>query len=195
MGLGDLDIGPIDATVLDFGTAMGHHGQPPFDGVLSVTALKGQLVTFDLVSGNLLLEPGGKLDSDDDHVVPYYLEGGSPWISITAADLTLRAFLDTGSPGEISMSRALADHLELAGPLRVVGHARTVSSEFDIYAAHLVGAVELAGHRLESPTLMFDGLHRGTQANIGSAFLRRFVVTLDLSQHLVRFEATDAPAS
>jgi len=192
--LGGVALGDLEAAALDLPRAPGHERRP-FDGVLSVRALAGHLATFDLAAGQLTLEPGGALDPDDEHVVPYYLDDmGIPWVHAAVGPLTVRAFLDTGSPGEISMAKALAKQLDLAEEPKVVGTARTVSGSFEIEAAPLAGEIVVAGHSIPGPTVVLDGLHRGTQGNLGTGFLRRFVVTLDQSNHLVRFAPHGNPA-
>lgn len=184
--IGSTSFGDLEVAALNFPAAMGH-GRRPFDGVLSVRNLSRQLVTLDLAAGELRLSEG-QLDLEEEGVVRFYTDDMAiPWVQMLVGPLTVHAFLDTGNPGQISLSKSISQYLELDGPLEVVGEGRTVSSTFEISAASLDGAVELAGHTIENPTLNFDKLHSGTQANIGSGLLRQFVVTLDQKNQLVRF--------
>ncbi len=184
--IGATSLGEIRASALDLPKAIGHarHG---IDGVLSVRDLERYLVTLDLAAGELRLS-SGQLNPDATDVVPFYTDDMAiPWIHALVGPLTVHAFLDTGNPGLLSLSKATAKHLELDGPLEVIGEGRTVSSTFEISAAPLAGEVTFAGQSIKNPTLLFDELHRGTQANIGSGLLSQFVVTLDQSNKLVRF--------
>ncbi len=180
--LGDLEVG-----LLDLQKTLGH-GHRSFDGVLSVRDLDRNLVTLDLAEGELRFTKG-ELDLTEDNVVPY-LTGkiGVPSVQVLVGPLTVQAVLDIGNPGQLSLARGVAKHLELDGPLEVVGKRKTASSTFEISAATLDGTVNLAGHTIENPTLFFDRLHHGTQSNIGSGLLSQFVVTIDQRKNLVRFE-------
>lgn len=191
VSLAGVPLGDVEAASLDLPAVPGPGGRP-VDGVLGLRALDGHLVTLDLAAGELRLEPGGSLGPDDAGVVPYYLDRGLPWIQVTVGPLTVHAFLDTGNPGQLTMSEHLARHLELASEPVVVARGRTVSSTFEIRAAQLAGDVVVAGHVLSHPTIMFDGLHRGTEGNLGSGFLRQFVVTVDQQHHLLRLEPNGA---
>lgn len=180
--LGDLEVG-----VLDLQKTL-EHGHRSFDGVLSVRDLDRNLVALDLAQGELRLTKG-ELDLTEENVVPYLIgKTGVPSIQVLVGPLTVHAVLDTSNPGQLSLARGVARHLDLHGPLEVVGKGKTVNSTFEISAATLDGTVNLAGHTIENPTLYFDRLHRGTQSNIGSGLLNQFVVTLDQSNNLVRFE-------
>lgn len=185
--IGGVALGGLEAASLDFPTSLGHDRRP-VDGVLSLRDLGRYLVTLNLAESSMRLTDG-HLDAAAPNVVPLRTgKMGIPWIQILVGPVTMRAFLDTGNPGQLSLARDVARYLELDGPLEKVGEGRTVSSSFKIYAAPLSGTVTLAGHRLENPILHFDRLHHGTQANIGSGLLRHYVVTLDQGNGLVRFE-------
>jgi hypothetical protein len=62
--------------------------------------------------------------------------------------------------------------------------------EFEIRQAPLKGAVRLGSHAVEKP--LVDFIEVFPHANVGHAFLRRFVVTVDQKNGRIRFQA---PAS
>ena len=71
----------------------------------------------------------------------------------------------------------------------VVGQGRTVNSSFKVWKGRLDGAVKLGTIVIDDPALSFISMLDETGfANIGSAFLRDFVVTLDYKNGLIRYK-------
>jgi hypothetical protein len=117
-------------------------------------------------------------------VIDFHGERGIPSITIKVADMEVEADVDAGAMGGISLPDALSAKLPLAAPPRVVGHARTVSNEFDIKAAELKGNVVFGGITLERPQVEFQPIF--PMANVGSRVLRNFALTFDQKNHRLR---------
>jgi hypothetical protein len=72
----------------------------------------------------------------------------------------------------------------LAEPPRVIGHARTVSNEFDIKAARLDGDVALGGITFTRPMVEFQPVF--PMGNLGARVLRDYALTFDPKNHRLR---------
>ena len=99
--------------------------------------------------------------------------------------------MDAGSMGGIVLPEAAAAWLPLAGPLEVVGRARTVSNSFEIKAAPLLGDVTLGALTFSRPRLEFQPVM--PMANVGARVLRDFAVTFDARNHRLRLARPPAP--
>jgi CubicO group peptidase (beta-lactamase class C family) len=167
--IGGAKFGGVDATV---GARPGPV-QP--DGVIGLPLFAGLTVAIDYPKNELRLsrEP---LAANGEHVVSYSTErGGVPQIDLDAAGVKLNADVDTGSPALLNAPPSA--NLPFTGEARVVGHARTANNEFDIKAAELNGDVRVAGWSQSHP--MVDVVDFFPMANLGSRFLRQYVVTFD----------------
>jgi CubicO group peptidase (beta-lactamase class C family) len=172
----------VDATV-GAGRVAGRDGPPQPDGVIGLGLFAGLTVTLDYPKSELRLsrEPlpapaAGADAAAGAHVVAFTAERGIPQIDIDAANVTLKADVDTGSPALLSVASSM--HVPVRGEPRVVGKGRTVSNEFEIRAADLNGDLRIAGWSHPNPTI--DIVDLFPVANIGSRFLRQYVVTFDL---------------
>ncbi len=117
-------------------------------------------------------------------MIPYASRHGIPSIEIQLDSLTLDADLDAGSMGGFSLPARLADSLPLAAPPAVVGHARTVTSEFDIEAAELNGTARIGALEFPHPRLEFQLVF--PMANVGVRVLEGLRVTFDQRNARVR---------
>jgi CubicO group peptidase (beta-lactamase class C family) len=154
------------------------------DGVIGLPLFQTLLVTIDYPQKKLILD-GGTLT---DGIVYSTERGGVPAIDIEVAGNKLKADLDSGSPGELSVPLAFGKTLTLSGEPQVVGHARTPANEFDIYDATLQGEARIApGMVLVNPRLELVEILPAGAANLGARFLGRQPVTFDPANHRVRF--------
>ncbi len=144
--------------------------------------------------------------------IPLDLSTGRPVVEVTIAGAQpLRMVLDTGAGGSVVDAGLAAElGLETVGRQRIGDPSGRGAHDVDrvalpdvrlggvalgdLEAAPLAGELVVAGHAIDGPTIVLDGLHRGTQGNLGTGFLRRFVVTLDQANHLVRFAPHGNPA-
>lgn len=187
--LGGAVFSGVETISWDRGTLYSGEGAPR--GILGFPLFRDVLVTFDYPRG-VLGVAGGRLEPGA-HVVEYEATDGIPNIPITIAGLTQAAHLDSGSMAAVMLPMSFAESLDLASEPTEVGRARTVNSDFPIYAADYAGSVTVAGHEVRAESLMFsDVLPR---PNIGSQVLGLFAVTFDQERKLARFERDgSAPA-
>jgi CubicO group peptidase (beta-lactamase class C family) len=171
--LGDFLAGVDDAPRLD-GT----------DGVIGLKMFHSLLITFDY-PGKKFVITGGSLSPTDSHALKYQTEHGIPNVDIDVAGTKVNVDIDAGSPSLLSVPLSLAKSLPLDGEPRVVGHGRTSSNDFDIYAATLKGEAHVGDIAVTNPQLDFVEIF--PHGNIGSRFLSQYVVTFDPANQLVRF--------
>jgi hypothetical protein len=166
----------------------GIEGERPFDnadGVVGLQMFHSLLVTFDYPGKKIIIN-GGKLSAGDPHVLKYRTEKGIPNIDIDVAGTKVSMDIDAGSPALLSLPLSLAKSLPLEAEPRVVGHGRTMTNEFDVYAATLKGEAHVGDITVATPQLDFVEIF--PVGNIGSRFLSQYTVTFDPANHLVKFE-------
>lgn len=154
------------------------------DGILGFALFTDCLVTLDYPAMRMVLATGQLPEANGKDVIDFHADRGVPSITIKVADTEVEADVDAGSMGGISLPDALAAKLPLAAPPKVVGHARTVSNEFDITAAELKGNVVFGGITLERPRVEFQPIF--PMANVGSRVLRDYALTFDQKNHRLK---------
>ena len=179
--IGGARFGNLTATT---GSYTGRIPGEKVDGILGFALFADCLVTLDYPGLRMKLASGELPAANGVDVIDFHAERGIPSITIRVADLEVEADVDAGAMGGISLPDALAAKLPLAEPPRVVGHARTVSNEFDIRAAVLNGNVMLGGITLERPRVEFQPIF--PMANVGSRVLRDFALTFDQKNHRLK---------
>lgn len=151
----------------------------PVDGILGFGLFADCLVTLDFPALRLRLSNESVADGTD--AIPFQDTRGIPSITMRVAGTDVDTDVDAGAMGGISLPQALASKLPLAEPPRVVGHARTVSNEFDIQAARLDGDVTLGGITFTKPMVEFQPIF--PVGNLGARVLRNYAVTFDTRHH------------
>src|SRR5205814_272541 len=79
-----------------------------------------------------------------------------------------------------------APRVRFAGPLQLVGMARTVNSTFNISGGALDGALEIADQKYDRPYLSVQGIM--PRVNVGGRLLQDYALTFDQRALLVDFE-------
>ena len=159
-------------------------------GVFGVSLLSAFLVTLDYPGSKIVIENGSLSLNSDDNVVEWRAKGdGLPTVKLTVADVTFDAHIDSGAPSKLSLPENMREKFSYVEKPVVVGHGRTVNSEFKVWRGTLDGRVKLGTLVLNNPDLHFVSMLDSTGfANIGTAFLRNFVITLDHRNGLIRFK-------
>jgi CubicO group peptidase (beta-lactamase class C family) len=161
------------------GDLAGHLPGESVDGILGFGLFADCTATLDYPALRLTLSDRGLPDGPG--AIPFRDERGIPSVTLRVAGLDVDTDVDSGAMGGISLPDALASKLPLDGAPRVVGHARTVSNEFDIRAARLQGDVALGSEVFRSPMVEFQPIF--PMANLGARVLRDYAVTLDTRSH------------
>ncbi|HEY8180724.1 MAG TPA: serine hydrolase [Thermoanaerobaculia bacterium] len=143
------------------------------DGIISLNLFRSLLVTFDYPKSRFQLR-GGALPSD---AMSYTVEHGVPAIEVDVNGQKFKADIDSGSPAELTLPKSVAKSLTLASEPVVVGRGMTADGPFEVYGAPLQGDVRVGAITLTNPRIDFVDVFRN--ANLGSRFLRNYVVTFD----------------
>jgi CubicO group peptidase (beta-lactamase class C family) len=185
--VGSLEIGGarfegIEAAVRDYNE---RRVGAPIDGILGFGLFQELLLTLDYPAGKVRIERGALPPPDGGDVIPIRVDRGIPSIDLVVDSLHVDADVDAGSMGGFSLPDRLIERLPLDSAPRVVGHARTVSNEFDIKAARLKGSLRIGGREFANPTLEFQPIF--AMGNVGSRVLRDFAVTFDQANRRMRW--------
>ena len=164
-------------------------------GVFGLRMLSAFLVTFDYPGSKIVIENGSLSARDGENVVEWCAkDDGLPTLKLSVADVTFDAHIDSGAPGKLTLPENAREKFSYVAEPIVVGHGRTVNSEFKVWRGTLDGKVKLGTFTVNNPELGFVSMLDSTgYANIGSAFLRDFVITFDHKSRLVRFKEKDKP--
>jgi len=147
----------------------------PVGAVLGGAALRGARFTLDYPRGRLRVDRGEPRRPDGGYVFHAGSAGGTPVITCVLGDRLLHPRIDTGSRAGVVLGRADADAVRFeAGP---VADAVAVRRLDDPHArsGRLAETLRLGAIALERPRVFV-----GRATHLGSAWLRRHVVTLDL---------------
>jgi CubicO group peptidase (beta-lactamase class C family) len=156
------------------------------DGILGFGLFQELLLTLDYPGAKVRIERGALPPVDDAEVIPIRTDRGIPSIDLVVDSLRVDADVDAGSMGGFSLPERLIERLPLASAPQVVGHARTVSSEFDIKAARLRGSLKIGRREFANPMLEFQPVF--AMGNVGSRVLRDFAVTFDAQNRRMRWK-------
>ncbi len=162
-------------------------------GVFGLNMLSPFLVTFDYPASKIVIENGSLSARDGENVVAWRAkDDGLPTLKLSVADVTFDAHIDSGAPGKLTLPENAREKFSYVAEPVVVGHGRTVNSEFTVWRGTLDGKAKLGTFIVNNPELGFVSMLDSTGfANIGSAFLRDFVVTFDHKSSLIRFKEKD----
>lgn len=181
----------LDVVSRDYNTGGGERG--PIDGVLGIALFQDGLLTLDYGRGVLRIEPGALPPADGRAVLALDPDEPVPTVEIDLGGHTVKAHIDTGSMGGITVGQATADALTFTAPPVAAGQARTVSGAFEVRQGRLAGNMTLGGQTFVQPTISV--LPHFRVGNLGGDFLRGQVMTLDLADRRVRFTPSAAPAA
>jgi hypothetical protein len=186
--LGGAQAGNIRSIIIDFGDP----GQMGSVGVIGPNAFAGHgRVAFDFSRNRV--EIGGAMHHGE----------GASWmdfsatapiieIPLTIGDVTVPVHIDTGNPSVLNFPEDRIDDLPLAGPLQVVGEARTIDRVMQIMGAPIdavarVGDAEIPLSDITGFPLPF--------ANMGSGALRGLYLEIDWSEQRFAISGTAEPAN
>jgi predicted aspartyl protease len=161
---------------------------PGVVGILGLRLFQGYLVTIDYAKGLLILQQG-VLSADASSVLPVNLiHIVETTIKVNGKEMPTH--IDSGGPESIVFPLEWKDQLNLKSEPVLYAHARTGSGEIDMYKSQLIGKIEIGGIVLHDPeiTLASGGF---IGINIGYPFLRKYAVTFDMANGLVRFTSNE----
>jgi CubicO group peptidase (beta-lactamase class C family) len=162
------------------------------DGILGFGLFAECLLTLDYPGAAVRIARGEVAAGPD--ALAFTLDRGVPTIPITVAGRAFEAYVDSGFRGGLSLPESESARLPLAGPLAVVGRARTVSNTFEVKGATLDGDASMGPIALARPAVEFQPVF--THATVGPKVLGALVVTSDQRNGPLRMaRAAPSPAA
>ncbi len=155
-------------------------------GVLGLPLFSKYLLMYDL-EGGLITVSKGHLKADDPGVQPYEEVASHLRIDVDVAGTRVPSHIDTGSMGGFTLPGELKDALPLSASPKSAAQARLIGGARNIEFGILDGVVSFAGVDYPNPNLAFMDPSPGA-GNIGGEVLRDFLMTIDQTNQLVRFE-------
>ena len=156
-------------------------------GVVGLPVFFELLESIDFPAATLRLTHG-QLAAKERGVVAFESPDGIPLVPIDVAGKKMKAHLDTGSPGLLSIPEKDSSQVRFAEPLRVIGRGRTVAGEVLFRGAPLDGAFQIGGASFDRPLVALND--RLPTANVGSRALRDCVLTLDAAHQRMSIART-----
>jgi hypothetical protein len=180
-----LHVGPTTWT--DVGMIAFDRSHIPYEdgaprGVLSTAVFENHTLTFDYPGGSLEVEEGSLPPGDGLEVFEYAADPNDPYpplptLPVRFGDLEIVSHIDTGSMSYLGLPLDLAEKVELASDLEVIGRAVTVSSVQEVYGARPGAPIRIGRHEIDVPRVNFlPGLRTG---NVGSRVLEKYLLSID----------------
>ena len=160
-------------------------------GVLSAASFPGYLLVLDYPGKRVLIRKGELPPPDSRTRFQYTAEQMLPNVPVRIGETEVRAHVDSGAPGSLTLPTKYLQELPLASEPSQVGRARTTHGEFPIWSAQVKGGVELGQYKLDLPEVQFSDVNPipgPATGNIGYRILQRFVVTRDSKNRRIQFE-------
>lgn len=186
--LGSLKLGPLEFKNVEAPSRnYNDRGGERIDGILCFNLFAEYLLTLDYPARQVKLRRGELPTPDGKQILAFEMPNRIPVITIDLAGTPAEAHLDSGNMAAgFMLSQAQADKLKFSGEPRVVGRGRTVSGDFEIKEAALVGEIRLGAYRFPAPVIRYAAMFR--DANVGAGALREFAVTFDQKNKRVKWE-------
>ena len=143
-------------------------------GVISPTAFRGQLVTYDFA--HAVAHISDKEPATIPHE-PASSYNQLPTLAVALGAQNWSAHMDTGSNGGLTLPYSLAASLPLSAPPIEDGVAHFQDGDHPRYRAQIAGHVQVGPLSLDNPEVAFiDGL---PNVNLGMQLLSKMIITLD----------------
>ncbi len=182
MLFGDALLTDVGLTILDLSGAfvMG----ASMAGILSYRHFSNVLLTIDYESESISFEPG-ELNIEEPNTIQYRYSEEIIEIIVKINGKNYPLYLDTGSPGVMTLPKDVADRLEFESTPVVKHKARLVDRTVDIYEGKLKGEIQFAGVTLLDPIVSIIDLESG---QIGQGFFRDKALVIDQKNNLIRIK-------
>jgi len=154
-------------------------------GTIGFELFRDYLLTLDFPQNELRVTTGELAPPDGRTVLTYVLESGTPYVDIDVAGRRLRASIDSGSGGGLTLPRSFADRLPLRTPLRAAGKVASVLGQFDLFQGEVAGDLQIGAFAFQQPVVSFSDLVE--VPTVGRSIIRTFAVTFDQRNHRILF--------
>ena len=166
---------------------------PRIDGILGFNLFEEYLLTLDFPAKRVRLERGELPRADGAEVLSFESPRGIPVVELAVGSNKVKADMDTGNTiGGFVLPTALVEKLTQAAAPKVVGRARTVTSDVEIKEVRLKDSIRLGRFEFAEPTVVYPSLSPDA-GNIGSKVLREVSLTFDQKNKRVRLKRSELP--
>ncbi len=172
----------------EYGRQPGLH-RKPIMGILSFGLFSDLLLTIDYHDREVALEFGDLASGDFDHVTPYTRSKDGLFCLVEArlGSKIFQATIDTGHEGGLNLPGSYIATTSTRDEVRLIGWAKTANNQFALYGARLADPLQVAGHNVFNIKVTFA--MDWDNPNIGYEVLKRFSLTFDQKNQLVRFDS------
>lgn len=160
-------------------------------GVLSAASFPDYVLTIDYPARRVRIRKGELPAADGKRIFQYTAEQVLPNVTVRVGGTEVRAHIDSGSPGALTVPTKYMQELALASKPEEVGRARTSHGEFTVWSAKPGGTIELGEFKLELNGIDFSDVNPipgPPTGNIGYRVLKDFVVTMDSKNRRIRLD-------
>jgi hypothetical protein len=182
--LGTLAAGNVEALARDYN---GTTYLPRIDGILGLNFFRDVLLTLDFPHSQVRLDSGALPPADGRTIFDYVLIEGNPAITIRIGARPFQVLLDTGNIRALDLPSEWLRSMPLASFPRLAGSSASISGTVGLREVALAEPLTIGQYRFERPMVTFADEYR--EANLGSAMLRAFIVTIDQRNRRVRLVA------
>jgi hypothetical protein len=162
-------------------------GDGDCQGLLGFRLFRDYLLTLDYPNRRLELAHGDLAADGGKQVVPFRMPDGIPIVSLDIGGTLLDAQVDSGGTG-LSLPEALSSRLKFSSDSGTFSNAHSLSTRFQVKAAHLASDVRLGGYTFKQPFVEINPAF--PLANFGSCPMQSFALTFDQKNALVRFDSS-----
>lgn len=194
--IGDAEFSKVKVRRMDFGGFM-PPGRAGPEGILGLPLFEHCLLTLDYPGSRVIFE-SGQLPPAKGEIIEYSPDRKRDFgvtIRLSVAGVNVKAHVDTGSPGFVTLLNKMQEKLPLTGKSRVIGLARTPQGEAEIRLATLDGIVKIGPHEFANPKIEFADLGPMVEhdcGNVGYRLLKDFAITLDQKNRRLRLRRAGA---
>jgi hypothetical protein len=164
---------------------------PKIAGILGLGLFEPYLLTLDYPGRRVRLELGQLPPADGKTVLPFEREDALAYIQVQIGGKPVKAVIDSGNVRGFDMPSEAIRRQPLASYPTLIGKGGSANGEQDLKQVELADEVRIGVHRITPPVVTFSDSFEDT--NLGSTWLRSFVVTLDQRTNRVRFERPARP--
>ena len=165
---------------------------PGVVGILGMNLFEAYTLTLDYPQQQFGLEKKELPSSDNQHILDYVpVGGGIPQIALQVGTETIRAAVDSRSTsGYFKLPETLAKKMHFANEPKLIGRARTISSDIPINQVNLSESIRFGQFEYKEPTITYPSFSE--EGIIGAQILKEFAISIDQKNQRIRFVKTQA---
>ena len=182
--LGQAVLSNVFAVAFDASKVFHKPGAPR--GILSGNSFPGYLLTLNYPQSKIELRAGELPPADGNQILDFDASGPLISLPIRVGEIEMPADVDSGSVEGVMLPDKYAKVLPLSGKLTEGDVRHTVDATVHHQKGMLNGVMKVGSVSVQNPEIMFSD--RSPDANLGTKFLSRFVVTLDRKNHRIQLK-------